>query len=102
MRTQFRKQRIWSRWVVPVLSLSCLSYFGYHAWHGAYGPDSASALEVRRTELTERLATLTKHRLYLEKRVMLLNDGTVEADMLDERARLQLNVTREDEVVYFN
>lgn len=32
---------------------------------------------------------------------MLMSDGAVEADMLDERARLFLNVAREDEVVYF-
>jgi cell division protein FtsB len=32
---------------------------------------------------------------------MLLSDGAVEADMLDERARALLNVAREDEVVYF-
>jgi cell division protein FtsB len=51
--------------------------------------------------LSERLATLTERRQHLERKVMLLSDGAVEADMLDERARALLNVAREDEVVYF-
>ena len=102
MRTQFRKQRTWIRWIVPALSVACFSYFGFHAWHGAFGLDSAEALELRRVELTERLASLKERRQHLERKVSLLSDGTVEADMLDERARLFLNVAREDEVVYFN
>lgn len=102
MRTQFRKQRSWIRWIVPVLSVACFTYFGFHSWHGSFGLNSAEALEQRRVELTERLATLTERRQHLERRVMLLSDGAVEADMLDERARLFLNVARDDEVVYFN
>lgn len=102
MRTQFKKKRFWSRWVVPVLSVACFSYFGFHSWSGAYGLNSAEALELRRVELSERLATLTERRQHLERKVLLLSDGAVEADMLDERARFLLNVAREDEVVYFN
>ncbi|MDF1608920.1 septum formation initiator family protein [Hoeflea sp. YIM 152468] len=102
MRTQFKKKRFWGRWVIPVLSVACFSYFGYHSWHGAYGLDSAEALEIRRVELTERLASLEERRQHLERKVMLLSDGAVEADMLDERARALLNVARADEVVYFN
>ena len=64
--------------------------------------NSAEALELRRVELSERLATLSERRQHLERKVMLLSDGAVEADMLDERARFLLNVAREDEVVYFN
>eukprot|EP00919_Chromeraceae_sp_WS-2016_P031606 GHVR01074695.1.p1 GENE.GHVR01074695.1~~GHVR01074695.1.p1 ORF type:complete len:103 (+),score=3.66 GHVR01074695.1:1-309(+) len=102
MRTQFRKQRVWSRWVVPVLSVACFAYFGFHSWSGAYGLDSAEALEMRRVELSDRLSTLCDRWQHLERKVLLLSDGAVEADMLDERARSLLNVAREDEVVYFN
>jgi cell division protein FtsB len=52
--------------------------------------------------LNERLATLSERRQHLETQVLLLSDGAVEADMLDERARAMLNVAREDEIVYFN
>ena len=87
---------------MPVLSVACFSYFGFHSWHGAYGLDSAEALEIRRVELSGYLASLAERRQHLERKVQLLSDGAVEADMLDERARLLLNVAREDEVVYFN
>ncbi|MCY0095038.1 FtsB family cell division protein [Hoeflea ulvae] len=102
MRTQFKKKRSWIRWIIPALSIGCFSYFGFHSWHGAFGLESAEALEIRRIELTEQLASLTERRQHLERKVMLLSDGAVEADMLDERARLLLNVAREDEVVYFH
>lgn len=102
MRTQFRKQQSWGLWVIPVLSIGCFAYFGFHSWHGAYGLDSAAALELRRVELTQRLAQLNEHRQSLERKVQLMSDGVVEADMLDERARSMLNVAREDEIVYFN
>lgn len=102
MRTQFKKKRSWIRWVIPVLAIATFSYFGYHSWNGAYGLNSAEALVLRRVELTEQLASLTQRRQHLERQVTLLSDGVVEADMLDERARKQLNLAREGEVVYFN
>ncbi|WP_394689441.1 septum formation initiator family protein [Hoeflea sp.] len=102
MRTQFRRHQSWGLWVIPVLSIGCFVYFGFHSWHGDFGLNATAVLEQRRIELTERLAKLTERRQHLEARVQLLSDGVVEADMLDERARLMLNVAREDEIVYFN
>jgi cell division protein FtsB len=34
--------------------------------------------------------------------VALLSDGSMDKDMLDEKARLQLNFSRADEIVIFN
>lgn len=87
---------------MPVMAAVCLSYFGFHAWHGSYGLDSAAALETRRAELSGTLEGLQDRRKELEQRVLLLSDGTIEADMLDERARAMLNVARADEIVYFD
>ncbi|MAY61446.1 MAG: cell division protein [Rhizobiales bacterium] len=101
MRTKFRKRKAYGRLVVPFLSLICFSYFGFHALHGTFGLESASHLEVRRAELAAELAALEAEREALEKRVALMSDGSMEADMLDERARYMLNVARPDEVVYF-
>lgn len=101
MNTRFRKRKAYGRLVVPVLALICLSYFGFHAWNGTFGLDSASQLETRRLALVSQLATLQKQRSALEHRVTLMSDGSLEADMLDERARYMLNVARQDEVVYF-
>jgi Septum formation initiator len=101
MRTKFRKRRAYGRLVVPLLSLACFAYFGFHAYHGTFGLESASNLEIRLQQLQAELEDVTKRRLELERRVMLMSDGSMEADMLDERARLMLNVARPNEVVYF-
>jgi cell division protein FtsB len=101
MRTKFRKRKAYGRLVVPFLSLICFSYFGFHALHGTFGLESASHLEERRIELADELAALEAQREALERRVALMSDGSMEADMLDERARYMLNVARKDEVVYF-
>jgi len=102
MNTRFRKRKAYGRLVVPVLAFACLSYFGFHAWHGTFGLESASHLEKRRLALVTQLDTLRFQREELERRVALMSDGSLEADILDERARYMLNVARRDEVVYFN
>lgn len=101
MNTKFRKRKAYLRLVVPALSAVCFSYFGFHAWHGTFGLESSSHLESRRIELSARLDALKEKRAILEKRVALMSDGSMEADMLDERARYMLNVARKDEIVYF-
>ncbi|MEQ8481381.1 MAG: septum formation initiator family protein [Hoeflea sp.] len=102
MRTQFRRRQSWGLWVIPVLSIGCFVYFGFHSWHGDFGLNATDELVRREMELTARLASLEERRQHLETRVQLLSEGLVEADMLDERARLMLNVAREDEIVYFD
>ena len=37
-----------------------------------------------------------------EKEVQLMSDGSLERDMLDEKARLALNMSRSDEIVIFH
>lgn len=102
MNTRFRKRKAYGRLVVPVLALVCLSYFGFHAWYGTFGLESTGHLEQRRLALVTQLDTLRFQREELERRVALMSDGSLEADILDERARYMLNVARRDEVVYFH
>lgn len=101
MRTKFRKRRAYGRLVVPLLSLVCFSYFGFHAYHGTFGLESATNLEIRRQQLQAELDLVSERRRELERRVLLMSDGSIESDMLDERARMMLNVARPNEVVYF-
>ena len=58
--------------------------------------------ERQRLDRAAELADLTQKREELERQVLLLSDGSLEKDMLDEIARYQLNVSREDEIVIFN
>ena len=42
---------------------------------------------------------MSAERIQLERRVEMLNDGSLERDMLDEHARRSLNLALPDEIV---
>ncbi len=98
MWTRQYKKRNTGALIVPALAAIFLSYFGYHAWHGEFGINSSYALEERAADLEAQLAALKRQRLQLEARLLLLQDGTIEKDMLDEQARRALNLSQSDEI----
>lgn len=85
--------------VLPVLSAACLTYFAHHAYEGTYGLRSSEALSERALELRTELAELSAQRERLEWQVKLLEDGSIERDMVDERARAVLGVAGSRDVV---
>jgi len=99
MWTRQHKQTNAGRLIVPSLCALFLSYFGYHAYHGAFGINSKAKLQAQVAGLQEQLASVKTRRLEIEQRVRLLHDGSLEKDMLDEQARRTLNVTSADELV---
>ena len=99
MWTRQHKKRNTGALIVPTITAVVLSYFGFHAFHGDYGIYSKYQLEHRVSELEQRFAVLQAERKRLEARVQLLNDGTLERDMLDQHARHSLNLVLPDEVV---
>jgi cell division protein FtsB len=102
MWTKQHKKRHFGRLVTPVLAAAFSTYFGYHAIHGGLGLDAAKTFEARRVERQAELAALVVERKELERQVQLMSDGSLEKDMLDEKARYSLNVSRSDEIVIFN
>lgn len=84
---------------IPCLSLVLSAYFAYHAWSGRYGIESMRKLDAEAIRLEFQLAAVRASREALEKRVMLLRDGSIERDMLDEQARNALNLVHKDEIV---
>lgn len=98
MWTRQRKKRRSGALIVPALATLFLSYFGFHAWHGEFGIYSSYQLVERKAELEAKLDKLRTERLAMESRVLLLKDGTIERDMLDEQARRSLNLTSKDEL----
>ncbi len=94
MWTRQKKRTRRGKFVLPLLTLVCLSYFGFHAFHGSFGIYSSEQLETQKKVLTEQLALRTNEREALERQVALLEDGTVERDMLDEQARRALNFSK--------
>lgn len=98
MSTRQTKNTSLGRFVVPVLSVVLTAYFAYHAWSGRYGIESMRRLEEDSVQLEFELAAIKLRRQSLEAKVMLLRDGTIERDMLDEQARNALNVIKADEL----
>ncbi|EIM78133.1 Septum formation initiator [Nitratireductor aquibiodomus RA22] len=99
MWTRHHKRRNTGRLIVPTITGLFLAYFGFHAYNGDYGIYSKYRLETRIAEAQERLDALVAKRQELEHRVALVNDGSLEKDMLDEQARRALNLARENEVI---
>ena len=87
---------------MPLITIAFLSYFGYHSIHGDYGLKATEKFDRQRIERQARLDELTQQRQTLEKEVALLSDGSLERDMLDEKARFGLNMSRADEIVIFH
>ena len=101
MWTKHHKKRKLGRFVLPAITVAFLSYFGYHSIHGDYGLIATDVFERQRLERVTELTALTKARQDLERQVVLMSDGSLEKDMLDEKARYALNVSRGDEIVIF-
>ena len=94
-----QKRKSWvSQLVVPAITLPCLAYFVFHAQSGRYGTDASIALQQELVRKQGEYAALVESREALETRVRLLSDGTLERDMIDERARRSLNLSNTDEV----
>ncbi|MDQ0320106.1 cell division protein FtsB [Pararhizobium capsulatum DSM 1112] len=102
MWTKHHKKRKLGRFVMPLITVAFLSYFGYHSVHGDYGLKATETFDRQRIERQARLDELTEKRQILEKEVALLSDGSLERDMLDEKARFGLNMSRADEIVIFH
>ncbi|MBW9061792.1 septum formation initiator family protein [Rhizobium herbae] len=102
MWTKHHKKRKLGRFVMPLITVAFLSYFGYHSIHGEFGLKATEKFDRQRAERQARLDELTARRKTLEKEVALLSDGSLERDMLDEKARFGLNMSRADEIVIFH
>ena len=68
-----------------------VSYFGINAYTGKYGLTARQELDQESIALTSELQRLKKERAEGEKRVALLRSESLDPDMLDERARYQLD-----------
>ncbi|WP_173931742.1 septum formation initiator family protein [Chelativorans sp. Marseille-P2723] len=101
MWTRHHKRRNTGRLITPVIAAVVLSYFGFHAYQGDYGLKAKERLSEKIVVLETELATLERTRGRLEERLSLINDGTLERDMLDEQIRRSLNLVQENEILIF-
>lgn len=98
MWTKQKRRSIKGQFILPLMTLCVLGYFGYHIYHGEYGLYSRIKVEEHIDALNAELDTLSSSRMNIEKKVMLLKDGHIEKDMLDEYARKNLNLSKPNEL----
>jgi cell division protein FtsB len=68
-----------------------IGYFGINAYNGNHGLRAQQDLEQQIAQLSNELAALKAERAKWQQRVSLLQPESIDADMLDERARALLN-----------
>ena len=85
--------------VGPFLGLTLVVYFAYHTVQGDRGLMAWWQLNQEVKQAEETLAQLDETRTTLDRRASLLRPDHLDPDLLEERARLMLNMGRDDEVV---
>lgn len=95
---QYRPSKL-RRLILPAVTAAFLGYFAYHAFHGEYGLVGRARLESKAAQLQGELDRLTAQREEIERRVALLRPGSLDQDMVDERARETLAVVHPNDLV---
>jgi cell division protein FtsB len=84
------------------MAAAIVGYFGINAYTGKYGLNARQELDQEIIALTSELARLKRERAEGEQRVSLLRSDRVDPDMLDERARFQLDYVNPHDLVRIN
>ena len=90
MVTRRRVRTILNTIALYTIAVLLIGYFGINAYTGDHGLRAKQDLDAQITELTDELAALRAERANWERRVALLQSQSIDADMLDERARALL------------
>lgn len=83
----------------PFLGACAVVYFAYHTVQGDRGLLAWWQLRHEIAEAEETLARVKVQRVAMERRAALLRPDGLDADMVEERARVMLGVGRDDEVL---
>jgi cell division protein FtsB len=81
------------------IAAAIVGYFGVNAYTGKYGLNARQELDQEIIALTAELVRLKQERAEGERRVSLLRSDRVDPDMLDERARYQLDYAHPRDLV---
>ncbi|AHA27691.1 FtsB family cell division protein [Candidatus Liberibacter americanus] len=102
MRNKFYKKNTVYTTIFRVFAFSLIVYFSNHAIRGDYGLKANKHLENSIIRQERILLEAQKTRKKLEHKVKLMSDGSLEKDVLDEKARYNLNLSRNDEIILFD
>lgn len=96
--TRYRKKSPWQRLMPPLVAGLLVAYFAFHALNGELGLVGKARLDHRYAKLEVEYAALKREREELMRRVVLLRPESLDPDMIDERARANLNVVHPNEL----
>ena len=85
-----------------MMAAAIVGYFGINAYTGKYGLNARQELDQEIIALTSELAQLKRERARSEQRVSSLRSEKIDPDMLDERARYQLDYANPHDLVRMN
>ena len=86
-----------SQMLATLLSFGLFVYFGFHLMHGDMGYFALRGVDQKLAETQEKYDHILTERVTLENRVKLLRPGSLDLDMLDERARVVLGFAKPEE-----
>jgi cell division protein FtsB len=98
MAVMFELRRRARHVVGPVVGTLLLGYFAYHAFEGDRGLLAMRDLDRRIVEAEATLDILAGERDYLDRRVAMLHPNSLDRDLLEERARVLLNLAHGDDI----
>lgn len=81
-------------------SLLLILYFIYHSFSGDRGIFVYLKLKAQYEELQNELELVRSQRLDLEHKVNLLQNNSLDLDILEEQVKANLGYVKENEVVY--
>ncbi len=95
-----REMRRRARHILPAAVCAVVvGYFTYHAVQGDKGIHSYLKVNRDVRDAREKLDGIQSVRMELEHRVKGLRDTSLDLDLLEERARIVLNLMRDDELL---
>ena len=83
----------------PVIGMTVVVYFAYHAVQGDRGLLALGKLRTEVDSLQARVLDLREERLELARKVQMLRPESIDPDLLEERARILLGYAKPDELV---
>jgi len=85
--------------VGPVIGMSAVVYFGYHAVQGDRGLIALGKLRQDVSSLQAQVLDTRAKRMNLERKVSALSSQNIDPDLLEERARVLLGYGYSDEAL---
>jgi cell division protein FtsB len=101
MVTRRRFRTVLNTFKLYTVAALVIGYFGVNAYTGNRGLRARQDLDQQIAQLTNELDALKAERVKWERRVSLLRPESIDADMLDERARALLSYADPRELILY-